>query len=86
MAAIAYTVAFDGVEARLVEVQCSVSPGLPGFGIVGLPDKSVSDDYARTLTAAIARPAARDESSARRAIAQPAPIGVNTNRAPVAAG
>ena len=43
-------------------------------------------DYARTLTTAIARPAARDQSSARRAIAQPAPIGVNTNRAPVAAG
>jgi transposase InsO family protein len=33
-----------------------------------------------------ARPAARDESSARRAISQPAPIGVNKNRAPVAAG
>lgn len=42
-------------------------------------------DYARTLANAIARPAARDESSARRAIAQPEPIGVNTNRAPVAA-
>lgn len=42
--------------------------------------------YARALTTAIARPAARDESSARRAIAQPAPIGVNTNRTPIAAG
>mgnify|MGYP006288471147 CR=1 FL=1 len=42
--------------------------------------------YARTLTTAIARPAARDESSARRAIAQPAPTGVNTNRAQVVAG
>ena len=42
--------------------------------------------YARTLTAAIARPAARDESSAHRAIAKPAPTGVNTSRAPVAAG
>ena len=49
-------------------------------------DYQTPADYARTLTAAIARPAARDESSARRAIAQPAPIGVNTNRAPVAAG
>jgi glutathione S-transferase len=39
----AYTVAFDGVEARLVEVQCSVTPGLPGFAIVGLPDKAVSE-------------------------------------------
>lgn len=45
-----------------------------------------SADYELTLTAEIARPAARDESSARRAIAQPAPIDVNTNRAPVAAG
>ena len=43
-------------------------------------------DNAQTLTTAIARPAARDESSARQAIAQPAPIGANTNRAPVAAG
>ena len=42
--------------------------------------------YARTLTTAIARPAARDESSARRAIARPAPIGVNSNRASIAAG
>jgi len=43
-------------------------------------------NYARTLTTAIARPTARDESSARRAIANPAPNGVNTNRAPVVAG
>lgn len=49
-------------------------------------DYQTPTDYARNLTTAIARPAARDESSARRAIAQPAPIGVNTNRAPVAAG
>ena len=43
-------------------------------------------DYARTLTTAIARPDTRDESSACRAIAQPAPIGVNINRAQVTAG
>ena len=42
--------------------------------------------FALHLTAAIARPAARDESSARRAIAQPAQIGVNNHRAPVVAG
>lgn len=42
--------------------------------------------FARNLTAAIARPAARDESSARRAIAHPAPTGVNHQRTPVAAG
>lgn len=49
-------------------------------------DYQTPADYARTLTTAIARPAARNESSARRAIAQPAPIGVNTTRTPVAAG
>lgn len=49
-------------------------------------DYQTPADYARVLTTAIARPAGRDESSARWAIAQPAPIGVNTNRAPVAAG
>jgi magnesium chelatase family protein len=32
-----------GVEARLVEVQCDVGPGLPGFAIVGLPEKEVSE-------------------------------------------
>ena len=42
--------------------------------------------FAANLNPAIARPAARDESSARRAIAQPAPTGVNKNRAPVAVG
>ena len=42
--------------------------------------------FALHLTTAIARPAARDESSARRAIAQPAPIGANDHRAPVVAG
>ncbi|WP_347139578.1 YifB family Mg chelatase-like AAA ATPase [Paracoccus sp. SSK6] len=43
MVAIAYSVAFEGIEARLVEVQCSVAAGLPGFAIVGLPDKAVSE-------------------------------------------
>lgn len=43
-------------------------------------------DVAQTPTTAIARPAAREESSARRATAQPAPTAVHTNRAPLAAG
>ncbi|WP_299907465.1 YifB family Mg chelatase-like AAA ATPase [uncultured Paracoccus sp.] len=51
MVAIAYSVAFEGVEARLVEVQCSVSPGLPGFSIVGLPDKAVSEARERVRAA-----------------------------------
>lgn len=42
--------------------------------------------FALHLTTAIARPAARDEGSARRAIAKPAPRGVNDHRASVVAG
>jgi transposase InsO family protein len=42
--------------------------------------------FALHLTDAIARPATRDESSARRAIAHLAPKGINNHRAPVAAG
>jgi magnesium chelatase family protein len=51
MVAKAYTVAFEGVEARLVEVQCAVSPGLPGFTVVGLPDKAVSEAKERVRAA-----------------------------------
>ncbi|MEM9435538.1 MAG: YifB family Mg chelatase-like AAA ATPase [Pseudomonadota bacterium] len=47
----AYTVAFEGVEARLVEVQCAVTPGLPAFSIVGLPDKAVSEARERVRAA-----------------------------------
>ncbi len=51
MVARAYTVAFLGVEARLVEVQCALSPGLPAFNIVGLPDKTVSEAKERVRSA-----------------------------------
>lgn len=51
MVAHAYTVAFQGVEARMVEVQCAVTPGLPAFTIVGLPDKAVSEARDRVRTA-----------------------------------
>lgn len=47
----AYTVAFLGVEARLIEVQCSLAPGLPAFNIVGLPDKAVSEARERVRAA-----------------------------------
>lgn len=47
----AYTVAFQGVEARPVEVQCAVVPGLPAFSIVGLPDKAVSEARERVRSA-----------------------------------
>ena len=51
MVARAYTVAFEGVEARLVEVQCATSPGMPAFSIVGLPDKAVSEARDRVRAA-----------------------------------
>ncbi|MCF6234463.1 MAG: YifB family Mg chelatase-like AAA ATPase [Rhodobacteraceae bacterium] len=58
-----YTVAFQGVEARLVEVQCAVSPGLPAFAVVGLPDKAVSEARDRVRSSlssmAIALPSKR---------------------------
>ena len=38
-----YTVAFEGVTARQVEVQCTLAAGLPSFSVVGLPDKAVSE-------------------------------------------
>jgi magnesium chelatase family protein len=47
----AYTVAFEGIEARIVEVQCAIAPGLPGFSIVGLPDKAVSEARDRVRAA-----------------------------------
>ncbi|AGT09119.1 YifB family Mg chelatase-like AAA ATPase [Paracoccus aminophilus] len=63
MVAIAYTVAFEGIEGRLVEVQCSVAPGLPSFTIVGLPDKAVNEAKERLRSAfsamAIAMPSRR---------------------------
>lgn len=51
MVAVAYTVAFEGIEARLVEVQCAISPGLPAFNLVGLPDKAVSEAKERVRAA-----------------------------------
>lgn len=51
MSAVAYTVAFDGIDAKMVEVQCAVSPGMPGFAIVGLPDKAVSEARERVRAA-----------------------------------
>ena len=51
MVAKTYTVAFEGVEARIVEVQCAVSPGVPAFTLVGLPDKAVSEAKERVRAA-----------------------------------
>lgn len=47
----AHTVAFLGVEARPVEVQCALAAGLPAFHLVGLPDKAVSESKERVRAA-----------------------------------
>ena len=41
------TVAFNGIEARIAEVQVSIGSGMPGFVIVGLPDKTVNESRER---------------------------------------
>ena len=46
-----YTVVFEGVEARCIEVQCALSAGLPGFSIVDLPNKAVSEARDRVRSA-----------------------------------
>src|SRR5471032_3358313 len=48
------TVAFEGIEARGVDVQVQVAPGLPAFAIVGLPDKAVAESRERVRAALIA--------------------------------
>jgi magnesium chelatase family protein len=48
------TVAFEGIEARAVDVQVQVAPGLPAFNVVGLPDKAVSEARERVRSAMIA--------------------------------
>jgi len=57
------TVAFEGIEARAVDVQVQVAPGLPAFAIVGLPDKAVSEARERVrsalITSGLALPARR---------------------------
>jgi len=48
------TVAFEGVDARPVDVQVQVAPGLPAFNLVGLADKAVSEARDRVRAALIA--------------------------------
>ena len=48
------TVAFLGIEAVPVDVQVQISPGIPKFNIVGLPDKAVGESRERVRAALIA--------------------------------
>ena len=47
MAATCKTVAYLGLEARAVEVQVQLIPGLPAFNVVGLGDKAVGESRER---------------------------------------
>lgn len=51
MVALVRTVAYLGLEARPVEVQCQIAPGLPRFSVVGLADKAVSESRERVQAA-----------------------------------
>jgi len=45
------TVAFQGIDARVVDVQVQMAPGLPAFTLVGLPDKTVAESRERVRAA-----------------------------------
>ncbi|HMB09630.1 magnesium chelatase domain-containing protein, partial [Saliniramus sp.] len=47
------TVAFEGIEARAVDVQVQISPGTVAFTIVGLPDKAVGESRERVRSALV---------------------------------
>ena len=51
MVAIAATVAYLGLDALGIEVQCQIAPGVPAFVIVGLPDKAVAESRERVRAA-----------------------------------
>jgi len=53
LVALVSTVAYLGLEARSIEVQCQIAPGMPKFHVVGLPDKAVNESRQR-VTAALA--------------------------------
>lgn len=51
MVALIGTVAYLGLEARKVEVQCQIASGLPRFAVVGLADKAVGESRERVQSA-----------------------------------
>ena len=45
------TVAFQGIDVKPVDVQVQITPGLPAFTVVGLPDKAVGESRERVRAA-----------------------------------
>ncbi|MDP2638806.1 MAG: YifB family Mg chelatase-like AAA ATPase [Candidatus Azambacteria bacterium] len=46
-----YSAALRGINAKIVEVECDLSPGLFNFSIVGLPDMAVKESKERVSSA-----------------------------------
>ena len=65
------TVAFEGIEARTVDVQVQVAPGLPAFYVVGLADKAVSEARERASPSRIGLGALRGSGVTRRGSGAP---------------
>ncbi|MBK1664203.1 AAA family ATPase [Rhodospirillum rubrum] len=51
MGARVHTVAFQGIDTLAIEVQVSITGGLPAFTVVGLPDKAVGESRERVRSA-----------------------------------
>jgi magnesium chelatase family protein len=51
LVALVSTVAYLGLEARSVQVQCQIAAGIPRFSVVGLPDKAVGESRERVQAA-----------------------------------
>ena len=45
------TVSFQGIDVITIEAQVQISSGIPGFSIVGLPDKAVAESKERVRSA-----------------------------------
>src|SRR3546814_4129343 len=45
------TVAFQGIDVLGVDVQVQIGAGMPGFALVGLPDKAVGESRERVRAA-----------------------------------
>ncbi len=59
------TVAFQGIEAVLVDVQVQIAPGLPKFFLVGLPDKAVKESASGCAPRSMLRGSACRPSASR---------------------
>ena len=51
MVARVFTVAFQGIDVLDIDAQVQISPGLPAFTVVGLPDKAVAESRERVRAA-----------------------------------